>query len=266
MYRFGRNNRIDPSSQTEDLGDDGIKASNYGIANLKRIVPNLMKWTGKKGENYADLKEMYGHVLGQFNRYNGHVTTIIGGVIEDNKTSDQKGAIYTHVTKARQKKAVKYLNDELFTTPSWVINKAIIDRTESSGVTNRIKGMQTRTLRGVLNESRIIRMVDNQTLNGSKAYTVLSMMSDLRRGIWAELYSRKSIDAFRRNLQRAHVSRLGFLMSKGADISDIKPIVRGELNRIKRDTKKAIATAPNTLTRYHLQDVVERIDTILDPK
>lgn len=266
LYRFGRNNRIDPSSQTEDLGDDGIKASKYGVANLKRIVPNLMKWTGEKGEDYSNLKEMYGHVLSQFNRYSGHVTTIVGGVYEDNKTSDQAGVIYTHVSKTKQKNAVKYLNDELFNTPSWLINKSIIDRTESSGVSDRIKNIQARTLNGLLNDARIIRMVDNETLNGSKAYTVLSMMSDLRKGVWAELYSRKSIDTYRRNLQRAHISRLGTLMSKGTDISDIKSVVRGELNRIKSDTKKAIASAPNTMTRYHLQDVVERIDTILDPK
>jgi len=265
-YRFGRRNGIDPSSQTEDLGDDGIKASNYGIANLKRIVPNLMKWTAKKGENYSDLKAMYGHVLSQYGRYNGHVTTIVGGVIEDNKTADQAGVIYTQVTKARQKAAVKFLNDQLFNTPTWVINKAIIDRTESSGVSDRIKNLQSRTLRGLLSSRRMVRMIDNQTLNGSKAYTVLSMMSDVRRGVWAELYSRKSIDTYRRNLQRTHIGVLGNLMSKGSDISDVKPIVRGELNRIKRDTKRAIASAPNTLTRYHLQDIVERIDTILDPK
>lgn len=266
LYRFGRNNRIDPSSQTEDLGDDGIKASKYGVANLKRIVPNLMRWTAEKGEDYSNLKEMYGHVLSQFNRYSGHVTTIVGGVYEDNKTSDQAGVIYTNVSKTKQKNAVKYLNDELFDTPAWLINKAIIDRTESSGVSERIKNIQARTLNGLLNDARIIRMVDNQTLNGTKAYTVLSMMSDLRKGVWAELYSRKSIDTYRRNLQRAHISRLGTLMSKGTDISDIKSVVRGELNRIKRDTKKAIATAPNTMTRYHLQDVVVRIDVILDPK
>ncbi|MBL4642303.1 MAG: zinc-dependent metalloprotease [Flavobacteriaceae bacterium] len=266
MYRFGRNNRIDPSSQTEDLGDDGIKASNYGIANLKRIVPNLMNWTSKKGENYTDLKAMYGHVLSQFGRYNGHVTTIVGGVIEDNKTSDQAGVIYTQVAKERQKAAVKFLNDQLFKTPTWVINKAFIDRTESSGVSDRIKRLQSRTLRSLLSSRRMVRMIDNQTLNGSKAYTVLSMMYDVRRGVWTELYSRKSIDTYRRNLQRTHIGVLGNLMSKGADISDVKPIVRGELNRIKRDTKRAIATAPNTLTRYHLQDIVERIDTILDPK
>ncbi len=265
-YRFGRNNGIDPSSQTEDLGDDGVKASMYGVANLKRIVPNLIKWTSKKGENYSDLKEMYGHVLSQFNRYSGHVTTIVGGVIEDNKTSDQAGAIYTHVSKARQKEAVKYLNDQLFKTPTWVINKEIIDRTESSGVSDRIKGMQTRTLRNLLRDRRIVRMIDNETLNGSKAYTVLSLMYDLRRGIWAELYSRKSIDTYRRNLQRTHISVLGDLMEKGVDISDVKPIVRGELNRIKTEVRKAVATAPNTITRYHLRDILERIDAILDPK
>lgn len=265
-YRFGRNNRIDPSSQTEDLGDDGVKASMYGIANLKRIVPNLLKWTGKKGENYADLKAMYGHVLSQFNRYSGHVTTIVGGVIEDNKTADQAGAIYTHVTKARQREAVKYLNDQLFKTPSWVINKAIIERTESSGVSDRIKGMQARTLRGLLSDRRMVRMIDNQTLNGSKAYTVISLMYDLRRGIWAELYSKRAIDTYRRNLQRTHISVLGNLMVKGVDISDVKPIVRGELNRIKNEVRKAIATAPDTLTRYHLRDILKRIDTILDPK
>ena len=266
LYRFGRINGIDPSSQTEDLGDDGIKASNYGIANLKRIVPNLIKWTSKKGENYADLKEMYNHVLIQYNRYNGHVTTIVGGVIENNKTSDQKGGVYTHVTKQRQKAAVKFLNDQLFNTPTWAINKNIIDRTESSGVTDRIKGLQTRILRSLLSSRRLVRMIDNQTLNGSKAYSVLSLMGDVRRGVWAELYSRKAIDTYRRNLQRTHINVLGNLMTKGVDISDIKPIVRGELNRIKRDTRRAIATAPNTITRYHLQDIVERINVILDPK
>ena len=266
LYRFGRQNGIDPSSQTEDLGDDGVKASLYGVANLKRIVPNLIKWTSKKGETYSDLKEMYGHVLSQFNRYSGHVTTLVGGVVEDNKTSDQAGAIYTHISKARQKEAVKYLNDQLFNTPSWVINKEIIDRTESSGVSDRIKGIQTRTLRSLLSDRRMVRMIDNETLNGSKAYTVLSLMYDLRRGIWSELYSKKSIDTYRRNLQRNHISVLGNLMEKGVDISDVKPVVRGELNRIKNDVKKAIATAPNTMTRYHLRDIVERIDTILDPK
>ena len=108
-------------------------------------------------------------------------------------------------------------------------------------------------------------------------------MGDLRRGVWSELYAKRAIDVYRRNLQRAHIDQLGSLMKArnqratnnggyfkatgfNASLSDVKPIVRGELNRIKRDVKRALATAPNTITRYHLQDIVERIDNILDPK
>ena len=97
MYRFGHQQAggvVDPSSQTEDLGDDAIKAGSYGIKNLQRILPNIEKWTTKDGENYDEMATMYGQVLSQFNRYMGHVTANIGGVYEYYKTSNQEGAIY----------------------------------------------------------------------------------------------------------------------------------------------------------------------------
>ena len=109
MYRFGHQQAggvVDPSSQTEDLGDDAIKASAYGIKNLQRILPNIEKWTTKDGENYDEMATMYGQVLSQFNRYMGHVTANIGGVYEYYKTSDQEGAVYTHVAKSHQKNAL----------------------------------------------------------------------------------------------------------------------------------------------------------------
>ena len=90
-YRFGSAG-IDPSSQTEDLGDDAVKASEYGIANLKRIMPKLMEWTTKDGETYNELGYMYGQVLGQFGRYMGHVSNNIGGIYQYYKTSDQDGS------------------------------------------------------------------------------------------------------------------------------------------------------------------------------
>ncbi|NVK52964.1 MAG: zinc-dependent metalloprotease [Flavobacteriaceae bacterium] len=286
MYRFGHQqavNIVDPSSQTEDLGDDAIKASDYGIKNLKRILPRLQDWTNEKGQNYNELKTMYGQILSQFNRYMGHVASNIGGVYEHYKTSDQKGAVYTHVDKNHQRNALKFINTQLFKTPYWMIDKDIISKTQFSGHADRIMGMQSSTLRRILKPGRLTRMIENQTLNGSKAYTILTMMADLRRGVWSELYAKKSIDVYRRNLQRAHINQLGSLMNAknqdavnnggyfkatafNASLSDVKPIVRGELNRIKRDAKRAITTAPNTITRYHLQDVVKRIDAILDPK
>ena len=285
MYRFGHQQAggvVDPSSQTEDLGDDAMKASMYGIKNLKRILPNLEKWTSEKGENYANLSTMYGQVLSQFNRYMGHVTSNVGGVYEFYKTSDQEGAVYTHVDKATQKEALKFVVDNLFKTPTWLLDKNIFSKTEFSGSIERVRGLQARTLNNMLDPGRMARMIENETSNGSKAYSLVNMMSDLRKGVWSEIYSGKSIDTYRRNLQRAYLDRLDYLLNKaknqrganrgyfkrsGINInqSDVKSVARGELKRLQRDAKAA-RNRGNTLTRYHLQDVVDRIDTILDPK
>ena len=286
MYRFGHQQAggvVDPSSQTEDLGDDAIKASAYGIKNLQRILPNIEKWTTKDGENYDEMATMYGQVLSQFNRYMGHVTANIGGVYEYYKTSNQEGAVYSHVAKSHQKNALQFINKELFSTPKWMIDNNIYSKTQFSGAIEKIGNVQTRTLNNILDSGRMARMIENQTMNGSNAYTLVSMFSDLRRGVWSELYNGKRIDTYKRNLQRAHINRLDYLLNKaknqrGANSgyfkqsavnigqSDIKAMVRGELNRIKRDVRSAISNAPNTTSRYHLQDAIARINTALDPK
>ena len=276
MYRFGQYQGIDPSAQTEDLGDNAITASIYGIKNLKRIVPNLIKWTSKDGETYGDLSEMYGHVVSQFNRYMGHVTTNIGGVYKYSKTTDQAGDVFTNVEKSHQKNCLNFINENLFKTPSWLIDKNIINKTEFNGVTERIRRIQVRTLNNILNLNRMMRMIDNETLNGSDAYSVVAMMSDLRNSLWSEVRYGRSIDTYRRNLQRAHVERLAQLMT-AKDVSgrrgtvtvkqsDIIPIVRAELNNLKRLAIKGTKNTNNTISKYHLQDIIERVDLILEPK
>jgi hypothetical protein len=285
MYRFGHQQAtgvVDPSSQTEDLGDNAMKASMYGIKNLKRILPNLEEWTSEKGENYDNLSTMYGQVLSQFNRYMGHVSANIGGVYEHYKTTDQEGAVYTHVDKATQKEALKFVIDALFKTPTWMLDENIFSKTEFSGSVERVRSLQARTLNNILDAGRMARMIENETTNGSKAYSIISMMSDLRKGVWTEIYNGSSIDTYRRNLQRAHLDRLDYLLNtaknqrgrnggyykiSGINInqSDVKSVARGELKRLQRDAKAA-SRRGNTLTRYHLQDVVDRIDLILDPK
>jgi uncharacterized protein YidB (DUF937 family) len=152
MYRFGRQQRgvIDPSSQTEDLGDDAVLASEYGIKNLKRILPNLIEWTAEDGKNYDDLETMYGQVLGQFNRYMGHVASNIGGVYEYYKTYDQEGAVYTHVDADHQKKAMQFIQDQLFTTPEWMLDNDIFNKFESAGHIERVRSIQTRTLNNMM--------------------------------------------------------------------------------------------------------------------
>ena len=234
-------------------------------------------------ENYDDLETMYGHVISQFNRYMGHVSANLGGVYENFKTSDQEGLVYTHVDKTHQKNCLNFINDQLFSTPNWLIDKEIIGRTEYSGITERIRSTQVKTLNNILDLGTMMRMVENETLNGTKAYTLISMMTDLRNGIWSELSTGKNIDTYRRNLQRAHVERLGELLnSKDVKVSskssyvkatavtvkesDIIPIVRGELNKIKKDAYRASLATTNTVKKYHLQDISDRIEAILNPK
>ncbi|WP_105474285.1 zinc-dependent metalloprotease [Jejuia pallidilutea] len=286
MYRFGHQqvgDVVDPSSQTEDLGDDAILASTYGIKNLKRIVPKLIEWTTKDGYDYKDLKNMYGHVISQFNRYMGHVSNNIGGVYEDYKTADQEGAVYTHVDKAHQKNCLSFINKQLFNTPEWLIDTNIFNKIEYSGSVERVRSMQARTLSNILSLGKMARMIENESLNGNNAYTLTEMMRDLRNGIWSELNTGKNIDTYRRNLQRAYIDRLEYLMTAetpkspssnssyikftpvNTSQSDIRAVVRAELNTLKRLINSRLG-GRDSMSRIHLKDAVERINIILDPQ
>ncbi|GAK93620.1 hypothetical protein JCM19298_957 [Nonlabens ulvanivorans] len=280
VYRFGRQQFgvVDHTSQTEDLGDDSMRASTYGIKNLQRIIPNLGKWTGKEGENFDNLETMYGQVLGQYNRYMGHVTGNIGGVKETYKAYGQDGAVYEHASRDKQTRAMQFLQKELFSTPTWLIDQDIFNKFESDGAIDRIRSTQVRTLNSLLDFGRMARLMENEEVNGSSAYGLLEMMQDLRKGIFNELPKGQKIDRYRRNLQRAYVERLEFIMNNdqprgrfggsAVDVeqSDIRPIVRAELKQLRSDAKRAISRTSDQLSKIHLDDLVERIDLILDPK
>lgn len=286
LYRFGHQqvgDVVDPSSQTEDLGDNAIKASTYGIENLKRITPKLIEWTAEKGKEYDDLSTLYGQVISQFNRYMGHVSNNIGGVYEVYKTYDQEGAVYTPVEKEHQKNCLLFVQEQLFQTPEWLIVPDIFNKIEYSGSIERIRGLQVRTLDNILSLGKLARLIENETANGKDAYSILEMMSDLRKGLWSETHNGNTIDTYRRNLQKAHIERLAYLMTaesvtqkknssgyqKSTPIntgqSDIRSIARAELTILRRDLKNAISRTTDSMSKYHLQDAVERINLILDP-
>ncbi len=287
MYRFGSQQSrdvVDPSSQTEDLGDNAMKASTYGIMNLKRIVPNLIEWTAENGKDYDDLATLYGQVLSQYNRYMGHVSNNIGGVYENHKTYEQEGAVYTPVAKSHQRDAMKFLQKELFATPEWMLDQDILSKTEYSGTVERIRGVQVRTLNNVLSLGKMARLIEHETAMGNKAYTLTQMMSELRRGVWSEIYNGRAIDTYRRNLQKGHIDRLEYLMSADSQRklpeyggyqkstavttsqSDIRSVVRGELVTLRAQLRNGLSAAANTMSRYHIQDAIARINQILDPK
>lgn len=271
VFRYGRQrgNPPDPSAQTEDLGDDSMLASEYGIKNLKRIVPNIQEWSAEEGKSYAQLNELYSQVFGQFNRYMGHVTSNIGGVYEFQKTSDEDGAVYTHVAKAKQKRAMKFLEDQLFKTPHWMIDEAILSKTKESGIVDQIRGLQTRTLNRIFEGNRLLRIIENETLNGNEAYGAAEVFSDAQNAIFTELSAGSSIDTYRRNLQRAFVDRMGELMMQKDDKykhSDISAIARGTLTDLLASIGSAKSRTSDQMSKYHLTDLEVRIDNILNPK
>lgn len=284
MYRFGRqrSNPPDPSSQTEDLGDDAIQASLLGLANLKRIVPNLIDWTEEEAKDYDDLAELYGQVISQMNRYMGHVRSNVGGVYENFKTYDQEGVVYEFVPKAKQQEAVRFLHQNLFQTPGWLLDANILQRIQSAGVVDRIRRTQVASLNNLLDPSRLARLIEAEAILGSATYRMTELFDDLRNGIWAELKRGTTVDTYRRNLQRAYIERLEYLMTNeqaslnrrfrnfvgftAVDVSqsDIRAVVRADLSELQEELEKGIKRTSDDMTKYHYEDALARINILLD--
>jgi Met-zincin/Domain of unknown function (DUF5117)/Domain of unknown function (DUF5118) len=284
IYRFGRqSSRFDPQSQTEGIGNNPMQASNYGISNLKYVADNLPKWTSDRTNNYDDLEELYGELLGVWSRYVGHVVTNIGGVYENLKTPKQEGIIYLHLDKLEQEKSMQWLQDNAFTTPEWLLDPTIIQNIDHAGYFERMRRLQTRHLDNLLSFDRLGRLIDAETIN-EDYYSALEMLQDLRIGLWSEASTGGNVDIYRRNLQRSYLDRMRYLMTdKGpsarrsrvgyegtltfdVNTSDVRPLVRGELAALQRQLNRAKNRNVNTVTKYHYQDAIARIEQLLNPE
>ena len=274
VYRFASSTGWDPSSQTEDLSNDPVKASTYGLMNLKRVVPNLIEWTSTPGEGYDDLEEIYGELVFQWARYAGHVSTNVGGMYQERKASDQDGVLYTPVPEEYQKSALAFLNEHVFSTPDWLLDKEILRRIEHAGALDRVKNLQARLLDDVMAADVMIRLNETATFEGDDAYQPLEMLEDLRQGVWSEIYDYESIDPYRRNLQRLYVHNIASLFENDesgsswnpVDVatSDIRPLLRVELNQLENDLQNAQRRISDPVSRAHIDDILSRISDIMD--
>jgi hypothetical protein len=264
IYLFSSPTGADPSALTEAIGDDAMRASDYGVENLKRITDNLIDWTYVDGEDYADLEELYNNVVGQWNRYTGHVVANVGGVVHTRKRQGQDGGQYAMVPSDKQERAVAYLNRQVFATPDWLLDADILDRFQGSGSTDLVRARQAGALNQLLNVARMKRLIEQEAFHGNDAYSLGDMLGDLREGAWSEVSSGRDTDAYRRNLQRAYLDRMGVLLEdEDALQTDIAPFARGELQML-RDQLSAANTSDRA-TELHFHDAIVRIDAILDP-
>ena len=279
----GEGNLDDPRSQTQDLGDNSVKASEYGIKNLKRIVPELIKWTKQDNEDYTNLGDIYNQVSVQFNRYVGHVVKNIGGIYKTPRVVEDAEPVYEFTPKARQVEAIAFLQQQLFTTPTWMISNDVYAKTGGNPLTI-IGNIQDNTLSYLFSPGTLNKLINAEIAIGNNAYKMTDLFSDMRKGIWSELATRKTIDIYRRNLQKSYVTELTDLLGPpeitinfggsgfnvtpfvNTDKSDIKSLVRAHLASLRVEVINAAAAIADPMSKYHLQDVAKRIDDALNPK
>jgi len=271
----------DPGEETEAVGDiDPVEATRLGILNLKRVMDMLPAAVLKPGENYDELEHMYTAVWSQLRLELGHVANLVGGYDSEPKTGPAAGVRFTPVSEARQKAAVKFLNDNLFKTPAWIGPAEILRKVEPTSGQARLLSLQQALLTNVLNQGRTTRLQEHEAILGPKAYTIAELLADLRAGIFGEFAGEAvKVDPYRRNLQRAFITVLGTRLnpppaaaagmgaaSPALPTDDSRGAIRAELKSIRGMLQTKVAVAADTPTRNHAQDLIDQIGIILDPR
>lgn len=286
---FGtESNPDDAHSQSEDLGDNAMKSSTYGIKNLQRIIVKLPEWTSEKNEGYDNLENMYNQLTSQFTRYMGHVSKNIGGIYENPKTVEQTGVVYTYEPAASQKEAMLFLDQQLFTTPTWLLNKDILSDIGQSPV-QVIYRLQNGVLNRIVTNHNLYKMISAEAAIGSSAYKITDFYADMQNMVFKELKSNQAIDVYRRNLQKLYVAKLidmvkpttattTILAQAGGrgqgntapdpekEDTDVLSVTKAQLRSIDALIKTAMPGTTDSLSNYHLMDLSERIELALNPK
>ena len=273
-YTFGtESDPNDPRNQSEDLGDDSMLASLYGIKNLKRIVPQILTWSYEPNKSYAGAGEIYSGVVSQFNRYLGHVTKNVAGIYSNSITVEQTDEIAREFVPANiQKRAIAFLNEQLFTTPEWLIDRQLMEKAKILPM-NVICSLQSGVLARLINKNTLNKMSENEILNGKKAYTSAQMFNDLKKVIWSNL---GQSDIYKRNMQKAYVENLINLLDKKGNAdknasgkrpvySEAPAIAHGQLTELKRLTTSAASMTSGT-AKGHYQNLITLIDNALSNK
>jgi hypothetical protein len=290
-YRFNLSDSrgADPGDHNEAVGDaDAVKATGWGLQSIKAIVPLLIPATVRDGEDFDDLDELYGRLIGQWGLEMRHVADVVGMADAQEKYAGQAGPRYTPVSRARQKEAVRFLNQNAFATPTYFLVDDILGRIEVEGAIRRINQAQTAVLNTLFSDRRLERLEEYGAHASSRddAYTLAEMLSDVRTGLWSELGGASvAIDPYRRELQRSYLAAArnkinppAFTPPAGLPAqllpqigparatSDIRALFRSELTTLDASLKAALPRAANREARAHLEDAREEIDRILHPK
>lgn len=286
-YRFSANNEFGATgTQSEAVGDaNPVQSTRYGFLNIRRAIGYIEPAATIPGEDNGDLKELYDRTVGQWATEANHVATLIGGGTVQYKSGSQRGPVYVPITRARQAEALRFLNENVFATPAYLVRPEISARIESQGMIRRINTAQNRVLTNVLDDGRMNRLLEQEALarDRSEIYSLAGMLDDLRRGLWSELSSSSpKIDAYRRDLQSDYLDVIDRKINPPAASptaqpqrqfgppriplsSDAASELRGELVTLRAEIQRVIPRTTDRATVLHLQGAAHRIGMILDP-
>lgn len=287
-YRFSESNEAGGyGTLNEAVGDaDPVKSTGLGFRNLERVAGYIAGAGTRAGEDNSDLREIYNRTVGQWTTEANHVVTVVGGAEVQYKSGSQPGAVYKPLSRARQADAVRFLNENVFKTPKYLIRPDIAQRIEADGMISRIDNAQGRVLTGLLDDGRMNRMLGNEALapSGQSVYSLVNMLDDLRHGVWSELAeSRVSIDPYRRALQNNYLSQIDRKLNPPATSANAAPRggfgppppplsedarsdLRGQLVALASEIRQASGRSANRETQLHLSGAQHRIGEILNPK
>ena len=251
----------DPRAQTEDLGDDAVKASEYGIKNLKRVMDNLPKWTKQDNDQYDDLREMWNAVVDQYSRYMNHVRNNIGGRYNNNTPGLEP---YVGVPKERQKEALLFLGRHVFDTPEWLFPDNIM----SKNGTNVLMTMSNRQ------ENILSQLMSISRLNGiaNTGYPTEEFLNDLFAEVWQKEGDTDLKKKLRRSLQRSYVQNLNDLLNPTAQDqknyaiqyhTDAILYVMQNLQKVEDYCKQQVQ-AQSGINKLHYEDLLREIKLIRD--
>ncbi len=264
MLRFGTEGRsLDPYAQTEDLGDDAIKSTSYGIKNLERIMNNLVKATEKEGENFDLLQEMYNVLINQWRMEMAHVANYVGGVEAVEKTFGQEGRVYTMIAAQKQKDAIKFIGDNAFKPPIFLLNEEVVRKFEPSSTLDRIERVQARLLQIMMDDEKLMRIAENETLEPKESYKLSEAFNDIYQSVWSDINSPViKIDSYKRALQQEYIR---ILESKLKNQNELRAISRNQLTELKSKVNSGITKSGDIYTKAHLQDISMEIERVLNP-
>ena len=283
--RFSVNNEFGQyGTMSEAVADaNSVWATGLGFKNIARVMGYVASAGTRPMEDNSLLEALYDRTVGQWATEATHPTTVIGAGPVWYKSGSQPGPVYTVNSRAKQQAAVKFLNDSVFRTPTYLINTQIQARIEPTGMVTRIGNAQNRVLTSLLNDQRMDRLLEIEATHPADAYPLPGFLADVRHGIWSELAeAHPTIDIYRRTLQNDYLTLIDHKLNPAAEAApaggrgggggaqplsdEAKAQLRGDLSALQAEIRSAVGKTTDVETLRHLQAANHRIDEILNPK